>query len=229
MVFTGSYAAVPEDEEVFFSYERFFLNPNITSKIKADGKVQSDLNDFAVHFTEALYAISAGDIQKAEKDLLKARDIWPEYYGTYFLLARVYEQTGDYGTAARYYRSYLDRLRDFYAGKYRISGPIIRSLSSYSIERYEPARELISERMAVYGIDLDDVHPVFIIPEFLLPLLAAMMLGIIWMMFHYKIMPYLKRKRRIRNIPEGFWVCEYCGNINPVLSKECGECKRERR
>ncbi|MFH1552841.1 MAG: hypothetical protein ABID83_04305 [Candidatus Omnitrophota bacterium] len=231
LIFSACTAVVAEtsvDKDRFFSYDRFFLNQAVVDSISGDGKVQKDLNAFAVSFTDGIYAISAGDLKVAEEDLLKARGIWPEYFGTDFLLALVYEENGDYSSAARYYKSYLNKLKNYHAGMYRISGPMIRTLASSGIERYDPARELIKERLASYGIRLGGVRPVITPPLFLFPFFLIAALAGIYVLVYYWAWPYIKKQHRIKNPPEGFWVCRNCGADNPETVKECEECGRLR-
>ena len=212
----------------FFSYKRFFLNQRVVDSIRADGRIKKDLKIFAHDFTDGIYELSAENMPAAEKALLRARRIWPEYFGTDFLLALVYEKQEKYNTAARYYKSYLNKLKGFHAGKYRISGPIIRSFSPGGIERYESARELVRERLALYGIDLDKARPVFTPPDFVLPFIFIFVIITAFFVIQYKILPYFKRQQRINNPPEGFWICRHCGTANPDLRKECAECGRPR-
>ena len=224
----NGHAGTSADEEAFFSYERFFLNQDIVDNIAADGKTRKDLKAFAASFTDGIYAISSGKLTEAKNDLLQARETWPEYFGTDFLLALVYEKGGDHRTAARYYKSYLKKLKAFHAGMYRISGPLIRSLTTAGIERYDPARELIKEHLVRYGIRLARVRPVFTLPRFLVILLLSAAVAGIYITAAYGVLPYLKRQHRLRNPPEGFWVCRYCGAYNSELNRECEECGRPR-
>lgn len=216
------------DEDKYFSYERFFLDREIIENIPGDSRAQRDLKNFAFNLNEGLYAISAGDLEKAEKSLLKARQIWPEYFGTDFLLGQVYEDEGNYKKAARYYKSYLNKLKKFHAGEYRISEPLIRYFASGNIELYEPAREVIERRLRQRGISLGKVRPAIGVPDFLVPLILIVALGIIYTAVVYGLWPYIKEKRRINNPPEGFWVCRVCGTTNTDLNKVCEKCGRKR-
>ena len=224
----GTTASAYIDEGDFFSYERFFLRQGLIDRIPSDGKTKSDLNRFAVSFTDGIYAISSEQLDVAEKKLIKAREIWPEYFGSDFLLARVYEEKGDYQTAARYYKSYLNKLKALQAGQYRISESLIRSITPYRIEQYEPARELVKERLASYGIDLDKVWPIISPPEFFLPLIIIIALIIFYGIIRYLLYPYFKKRNRIKHPPDGFWACRYCAAYNPDTAKVCGECDRSR-
>jgi tetratricopeptide (TPR) repeat protein len=212
------------DKERFFSYERFFLDQRAVSKIPPNGRTQADLNRFADSYTNGLYALSGGRTKEAIKNFLEAREAWPEYFNTDFLLARSYEEMGDYEKAARFYKSYLNKLRRFHRGEYRISEPIIRAFASSQIEPYEPAQEVITQRLAGYGIRLGRVRPVMTPPVFLLPILLIAALGAIYMAVTRRLVPYLKRVHLMKNPPEGYWVCRKCGAGNTEINKTCEKC-----
>ncbi|MCK4852464.1 MAG: hypothetical protein KAS86_05040, partial [Candidatus Omnitrophica bacterium] len=187
-----------------------------------------ELKRFAQSFTEGMELISAGDLRGAKGKLLEASGSWPEYFGTDFVLALVCEDSGDIKTAARFYKTYLNKLRDLYAGQYRISGPMIRVLTLGDIEEYDAARELVRKRLYDRGISLDKVRPAARFPAFFfyIGMLAAFIA--FYFTITYRVMPYMKKQRRIKNPPEGFWVCTYCGAESPELSKVCNECGRPR-
>lgn len=215
-------------EGPFFSYERFLLNQSFIDRLLGGGKTQNDLKEFSFSFTKGVMALSNGDLDTAENALLKAKKIWPEYFGTYFLLALIYEGRGEYQKAARYYKTYLDRLKKLQEGYYRISAPIIYSLSVYRVEEYPEAYELVKQRLTGLGIDIDNVRPVVVIPRSLMFLAGLVILAAIVLAGHYKVMPYLRLRYRVKHPPEGFWVCPGCGNENPDPNKECAECRRPR-
>ena len=232
LVFLACSAAAVEarvDEDNFFSYKRFILNPNIVGNIPDDGKLQKDINRFAASFMDGMYAISDGQLKKAQKALLRARAIWPEYFGVDFLLARIYESEGNYALAARYYKSYLNKLKDLHDGKYRISGPLIEGLSVYGVEGYDLAHELVEGQLAGYSIDLDKVRPVFTPPTFLFPFMLIMAAGGIYLIVYYRLWPYMEKRQRINNPPKGYWICRYCNAANLELRNECEKCRRPRQ
>jgi uncharacterized paraquat-inducible protein A len=72
------------------------------------------------------------------------------------------------------------------------------------------------------------VFPVFTPPDFLLPSLLGIAAGGVYVLVYYWIWPYIRRKRRINNPPEGFWICRYCDTANPKLRRECERCGRLR-
>ncbi len=211
-------------EENFFSYKRFFLNQGLVDKIPSDGKTQTDINKFAQNYTDGLYSMSGGRLPEAEAYFLEARRFWPEYFATDFLLALVYEEKDDYKIAARFYKSYLRKLKGFYSGTYRISAPLIRSLSSFEIESYAAARQLVEKRLGRYGISLDRVRPVATIPDFLFSGIGLIVLVCVYIAWRKVARPFLEKRHNIKYPPEGFWVCRHCGAYNPDLSKECEKC-----
>jgi tetratricopeptide (TPR) repeat protein len=219
-------APVFADNDDFFSYNRFFLKTGVIESIPRDGRTQTDLSRFAVSFTDGLYYISSGRKEEARKNLDEARQIWPEYYATDFLLALTYEEEGDYRTAARYYKSYLNKLRALHSGAYRISGPLMFSIGSSAVEPYPVAYEMVKQRLAEYGINIDRVRPVMMLPEFLFYIILVIALAAIYAAIRYVAWPYFKRRYRIKHPPEGFWVCRECGAYNPDTAKVCGECNR---
>ncbi|MGB2600971.1 MAG: hypothetical protein WBD12_03025 [Candidatus Omnitrophota bacterium] len=215
-------------EEEFFTYRRFFLKQGLIDRMATDGRTQEDLNRFYNSFTDGIYAISADNLSEAEKDLELARSIWPEYFGTDFLLGLVHEKLGEYQLSARYYRSYLNKLKDLEQGRYRISEPLIRSLNPMGIESYDFAQEMVTDRLATYGINLGEVRPVITLPEFLFPLLVILVLIVVYVGIQYWVWPSMKRQYRINHPPEGFWVCRHCGSDNPDTAKVCSDCNHPR-
>jgi hypothetical protein len=213
-----------DDEDAFFSYDRFYLKAAILNDVAWDRNMRNDVKAFMRNFTDGIYAVSASDPKKAKKRLLRARAIWPEYFGTDFLLARVNEDTGDYGLSARFYKSYLNKLKDFSEGKYRISEPLIRKITPYSIESYDDARELVKYRLKDYGIDLAAVRPFYNLPGFLKFLIMLAALGAGYMIAAYGVIPHIRRRRHAGNPPEGSWECKKCGTYNSNIRKECEKC-----
>src|SRR3989338_2997585 len=213
------------DEDAFFSYERFYLKAAMLKDVSENRDIRRDVKAFMRNFSDGIYAISAGDLKKAKIKLLKARAIWPEYFGTDFLLARVNEDMGDYKLSARFYKSYLNKLKALSEGRYRISEPLMRGITPYGVERYEDAYVLVKYRLKdYYGIDLTAVRPFYTISGFLRFLIIVVMLGTGYAIVAYVVVPYIKRRQHINNPPEGFWVCKKCGAYNINIRKECEKC-----
>ena len=218
------FAQYIDNEDPFFSYRRFYSQLDILENSSRGGNVRNDVGAFMRNLADGISAISAGDLKKAKTELLKAREIWPEYFGTDFLLARVSEDTGDYQLAARFYKSYLDKLKALSEGRYRISAPLMRGITPYHIENYNDAYALIQHRLKDHGIVLATVQPLDTMPGLLKFLLIFVMLGLVGAALVYGIIPYIKRRHRFNNPPEGHWVCKKCDSYNPNVRLECEKC-----
>lgn len=208
----------------FFSPKRFKLKTELVNSMSGEGQVQRGIKDFSVVFMKALDEFMSGDTASAELDLLRARDIWPEFYGTDFVLALLREKEGDPATAARYYKSYLNKLRDLNGGKYGISLPVIKSLMPSGIETCTKAEILVRKRLAVYGIKVERVCPMMIVPPFVywgaMYLIAMIILAVTWVWLRTVIRKHYK----ITHAPEGFWICRDCETENPYPNKVCQNC-----
>jgi len=225
---SSAFAQYLDNEDSFFSYKRFYAQLDILNTISENKDIRKDIKDFMRNFSEGIYAISAGDPVKAKPKLLKALAIWPEYFGTYFLLARLNEDMGDYDLSARFYKSYLNKLKAFSEGRYRISGPIMRGITPYRIESYDDAYALVRDRLETRGIDLAAVRPFSTVPGFLRSFIIFVMFAVIYAVMAYMVIPYIKRRRRINNPPEGMWVCKKCETYNLNILIECEKCGEKR-
>jgi len=218
-------AAQYDDEDIFFSYERFYYRAAVMQAPPENGMLQKDVSMFLDEFSKSIYAISGGNMELAKEHLKKARIIWPEYFGTDFLLARVNEDTGDFRLAARYYKSYLNKLRSFWLGEYRISERLIRALMPHSVENYDAAKDLVRKRLKSYGIELDRVRPIYTVPPVVGSLALFVAAAAAGVLLVSVILPYVRKRIRIAGAPEGYWICPKCGTENTVLQKECGVCR----
>lgn len=225
---SNTFAQYIDNENSFFSYKRFYAQLDMLNSISESRDVRNDIRDFARNLADGIYAISAGDPVKAKTKLLKALAIWPEYFGTDFLLARVNEDMGDYNLSARFYKSYLNKLRAYSEGRYRISGPHMRGITPYRIENYDDAYALVRDRLKARGIDLSAVQPFNTIPSFLRFLIILVMLGAVYAIIAYWVIPHIKRRQHINNPPEGSWVCKKCETYNSSIRKECEKCGEKR-
>ena len=214
------------NENPFFSYKRFFISENTVSGGTSQGLVQRDLEAFIRAFNSGLYYFSEDKYKEAEKSLQKARQLWPEYYATDFVLAGVYEKLGEYSIAARYYKSYLQKLNKLRNGSYRLTGPLMISFNSDGIESYKEAYMHVKNRVTENGINFDKVVPAFEPAGKLLAILIIIITGTVIVFINNKLQPYLRKRKRIINAPEGFWGCHNCGTYNPDLRNECEECGR---
>jgi hypothetical protein len=220
-----NYPVQYEDEKAFFSYQRFYDKAVVVEEPPQDGKLQRDISRFLNEFSMGIYAISERDMVQAEEHLKEARAIWPEYFGTDFLLARINEDTGNISLAARYYKSYLNKLRSFWQRENRISEKLIRSLTPSGVENYEAAREVIKRRLEGYGIDLNRVRPVYTVPPLVKTIVLFSGAALIYILTVYVFLPYARKRRRIASAPKGYWICPKCETENTTLQKECGTCR----
>ena len=213
------------DEDAFFSYERFYLKAAMLKDVSENRDIRRDVKAFMRNFSDGIYAISAGDLKKAKIKLFKARAIWPEYFGTDFLLARINEDMLNYSLSAKFYKSYLNKLKALSEGRYRIYEPLIQRITPYGVERHEDAYVLVKYRLKdYYGINLDTVRPFYAIPGFLRFLIIVVILGSGYAIVVYGVVPHIERRRHINNPPEDFWVCKKCGTYNIDIRKECERC-----
>ncbi|MFH1877582.1 MAG: hypothetical protein ABH883_02095 [Candidatus Omnitrophota bacterium] len=201
----------------------------IAGNMARHGVAGSELSLFAVSFSAGLKDLASGARDRALKEFEEARKLWPEFFATDFLIALIYEEKDDYKKAARYYKSYLKKLKNLESGAYRISGPVMFSLLSGGIEEYGEAYARVKRRMQAREIDIDKVSPaggssgaccMFFLGVFFI--FAA------FFTLKYKVVPSLKVLYRVMNPPEGFWACRNCGAYNPNPAKECTECRRPR-
>jgi hypothetical protein len=219
-----SSAMADKEEDVFFSPKRFSVKKEIVEKLSTDSPAPGELDRFAEEFTGGVELVASGDNSKAKSVLFHARELWPEYFGTDFVLALSFEMSGDYVSAAKFYKSYLRKLRNYHAGKYHISGALIRFLSGGNVEKYDEAKDRVYSRMAAHGIMVDKVTEAGgspFIPIAILGLIAAIAV-FYWLDRH--IIPYVKRRIRILTPPKGFWACRHCGGYSPEVSNFCLRC-----
>ncbi len=214
------------DDDLFFSTERVALKPSLATALseRVDGRTQRDLAEFSRHYDRGFLEYSLGNLDSAVQRFSRARRVWPEFFYSDIAIALTYEAKGKYSLAARYYKSYLNKLRSYSQGKYGISAPIISGLSSGPVEDYDYAYSAVRRRLAGYGISIENVRPAYS-PN---PLLSVILLLVLATASYFGVfrfaVPFLKKKIREKNPPDGFWVCRRCGALNTVLSYVCGSC-----
>jgi len=93
----------------FFSYQRFAITMHLLDTVKVQPRSRRDIKAFATYFNDGIYTLSEGNYAAALIEFHKARDIWPEYFGTYFLIALTYERSDNIRKAAKFYKAYLDK------------------------------------------------------------------------------------------------------------------------
>lgn len=220
----GLFAQDPDYEDNFFSYERFYLQAAMLKEASESADVRGNIKLYMRNFSDGVYAIGIGDLEEAKTKLLKAHTVWPEYFVTDFLLARVSEDMKEYKLSAQFYKSYLNKLKALSEGRYRVSGPLMLQITPYPIENYNDAHRLVKYRLDYYGIDLAKVRPFYTIPGFLRFLIVVVVLGSGYAIMAYRVVPYVKKRWSIINPQEGVWVCKKCGTPNINIRKECEKC-----
>ena len=213
-------------EDRFFSFERCRINNNISQKTQPlSNRRKNQYKQFVFVFNKAIDKLLSEDLFIGEKLLLRASKIWPEYYGTYFLLALIYEEYAEYEKASFYYNIYLNRLKSFYLGKYIISSSLIGKVNSYYKEEYSYAYERIKSRLLKHGINLEK-EKTFNVKKTGINFIIILFFICFFIILYCYVWPYIVRQQKIKNAPEGFWVCKYCGKTNPLLRLECERCKK---
>jgi tetratricopeptide (TPR) repeat protein len=217
-----------EQADLFFSIERIAIKPEISYRLisRAGSRVQKDIAEFAGHYASGLTEYSRGDFLSAASDFKQARGKWPEYFYADFAVALSYESAGDNEAAARYYKSYLNKLEAYRKGHYGISAPLIMSFSSGPIEDHDYAYSAVKRRLLVYDIDLAQVRPAGTPGGGAAGVIMLFAVIAITGFVIYATIPLVKKRIREKNPPAGFWVCRGCGAYVPDLSFECQECGR---
>ena len=221
---TVIHAEDPYPQQKFFTIERFSLAANLLDAITLKPGLREDIKKFANYFRDGIYALSNGKYRIALDNLYKARRIWPEYFGTDFLIALALEKKGDIRKAARFYKGYLDKLRIFELGHYPISAPLIRTLSLSSIDNYSESNQRVAYHLKKYDIDLTRINPPVFISDFVKIALLLFLILIAGIIARYTIVPYLEIRNRIKRAAPGYWVCRKCGELNLDLVNECDKC-----
>ena len=216
-------------QKEFFSYERFVPAMEILDAVKRKPGFRKDIKDFATYFNDGLYALSSEKYSLALSKLNRSRDIWPEYFGTYFLIALTYEQSGNIRKASGFYKEYLNKLETLESGNFPISAPLINILNVDDIDTYYRSKAIIEDHLSTYGIKLDNVKPPLFIAGFIRSVFMILIPIILFLVGYYSIWPYLKKQHHIKNPPSGFWICRNCEKENPDLVKDCINCGKLRR
>jgi tetratricopeptide (TPR) repeat protein len=219
-----------DDRDLFFSLERVALKPELVARLslKDDGRAQKDIAEFAGYYGEGYTQYSLGNFDSSALNFKKARHKWPEYFYADFAIALTYEAKGNYPGAARYYKSYLNKLKDYKRGYYGISAPLIMSFSSGRIEDYDYAYGAVKSRLLARGIDLGRVTPAYSDNALLFGIILFVVFVGALLVLLYVVIPFIKKKIREKNPPEGFWVCPKCGEFTPNLSFDCSSCGNPR-
>ena len=208
----------------FFSYERFVFTMELLESVKSQPKSRKDLKSFATYFNNGIYSLSNGKYSAALNKLYKSRNLWPEYFGTSFLIALTYERNGQINKAAMFYKEYLNKLKTFESGHFPISAPLIKILNVADIDTYLQSKTIIKDHLNSYGLDLNNIKAPLFISEFVKTSYLIFILIIFFFIGYHWIWPYFKKQHLIKNVAPGFWICKNCQEDNPDLVKECSKC-----
>lgn len=217
-----------EDRDRFFFHHRLYLRPEFVERISELDSAHKDLADFTLSYMEGLRSYETGRFADARSSFLAARKAWPEYFYTDLMLGMTLENMGEYRRAARFFKSYLNKLERYHKGYYRLSSPVIFGISSGRIEDQGTAYREVESRLEGYGIDIRKVRPVYSPPFFLFPAIVILFSAGTYVLVFMVLLPYFRKKERERNPPEGFWTCKNCGAYNPELGRECVKCGKAR-
>ncbi|MBF0494948.1 MAG: hypothetical protein HQL28_07475 [Candidatus Omnitrophica bacterium] len=200
----------------------------IVGKLSGNPRVAGDFRNFLRYFALGVEYYKIKEYGHSTDAFLRSREYWPEFFGVDLAIAMAFDGRGDAANAARFYKSYLLKLKKFREGEYRISAPIISFITEGKAEKYDDAEKEIREHLKAKGIDLDKVRPFSDSWKYVFICILTFAALAVCTALYKTIWPALKRWHRIHNPPEGFWVCRKCGARSPVLSNSCVECMRPR-
>jgi hypothetical protein len=223
------------EESDFFSLDRYRYTYLYFQKIaysdSAPGSfAEVRIRQFAQSFTRGFDLLANGERDKALGQFKKTSRMVPEYFHTDFIIGLILEEEGEHKRAASFYRSYLDKLKKYKAGRYRFTGPLIEQTVDFYIPDYEVAEGLISSRMDEYGIDINRVSPyrprsLFMIISYLI-IAAGLIYGIV------KLPPVKRlifKTRSGLNRSSEYWICQFCGKSNGNINSACYNCGKARK
>ncbi len=230
MFLWGIEDAAADENDMFFSSGRVSLREELILRLRSgdNGRAQKDIAEFAEYYSSASRDFSRGDFDGALENFLKARAKWPEYFYADLSAALCYEKLGKYNSAARYYKSYLNKLRSYQRGDYGISASLITSFARGPVEDYDYAYGAVKRRLSREGIDIDAVRPVYLMEGMAPAAFFWVVSAVLTLATFFIAVPFLKKKIREKNPPEGFWVCRACGAFSPELSFVCSSCSAPR-
>jgi len=220
----------PDSEVDFFDFEKYnytylyFYNFQHLD-LRGAGLAARRTKRLAQDFVKGFDAVRKGRTGEAVLQFQRASRLLPEYFHIDFIIALTYEEKGDIKNAARFYKSYLEKLKRFRGGRYRLTQPLIENTVNFKISGYEEAKELVDQRMAKQGIDMQRVSSGRYPMSFIFIILAAIAGAILYALktagpvkrIIYKIKAGL-------NHSEDFWVCQNCGRNNGNINITCYGC-----
>lgn len=220
----------PSNDSDFFSFEKYKYTYLYFYRLgQADladaGLAQRRVHQLAKNFVSGFDSISEDKIDLAISEFKKASGTLPEYFHNDFLIALSYEKRGDFRSAARFYKSYLEKLKKFQEGLFRLTESLIESTVDFNIADYEEAQELVSLRMTRYGIDIKRVSSGSFPLLFVLILISLIVSGVLYLatkLDPVKRVIYKARAKSLRN--KDSWICLNCGQENANINIKCHKC-----
>lgn len=219
------------DEQDFFSFKRYRATYSYFSKyqnvdLSDAGAPARAVQRMGTHLVRGFDALNEDKPDAALVEFKIAARAVPEYFHTDFFIALTYDAMGDTQNAARYYKSYLNKLKKYWDGLYRLTSPIIKKTVSFDIPGYKEANELISQRMAASGIDMEKVSSG---KHHLLYLIVFM--TAVFGVSAYMLITSGPAKRALYGIKAVFygekdrWICRSCGKENSNINVVCWGCR----
>ncbi|UCH12296.1 MAG: zinc ribbon domain-containing protein [Candidatus Omnitrophota bacterium] len=136
--------------ESYFSFERFDKEydtsylPAASRKIHINpDRIEKSIGAFSL----SLQFIKEEDYSKAKEELRLSIRYWPEFLPAHFVLARVYEITGNKRGVLKHYKSYLSLLKRLHQDELRATKVLLALLGFAEFETYKQAYDMISPRL----------------------------------------------------------------------------------
>ncbi len=136
--------------ESYFSFERFDKEYDTSYLPAASRKIHVNLDRIEKSigaFSLSLQFIKEEDYPKAEEELRFSIRYWPEFLPAHFVLARVYEITGNKRGVLKYYKIYLSLLKKLHQDELRATKVLLALLGFAKFETYQQAYNTISPRL----------------------------------------------------------------------------------
>jgi len=220
-----------DNEPEFFSLEKYRFTYSYFYKfqlidLSSASLPQRRVGALAVKFVNGFDALREDNTDAAIVEFQKSIRLIPEYFHVDFITALTYEEKGDFKNAARSFKSYLEKLKKFHRGVYRLTQPLIEGSVNFDISSYEEADVLIGQRMAGYGIDMKTISA----SSYSL-LFIFIYIGIVCvLLYSVTKIPRIKRigykiKAKL-NPSKDAWICLYCGKENANINTRCYNCEK---
>lgn len=219
------------DDQDFFSFKRYRATYSYFLKYrKADlshaGAPARAVQCMGTHLVRGFDALNEDKPDAALAEFKIAARSVPEYFHTDFFIALTYDAMGDTQNAARYYKSYLRKLKKYWDGLYRLTSPVIQKTVSFDIPGYKEAQGLINRRMAASGINMDKLssekHPLSYVIIFITAVLGVTVYALV------TSRSAQRARYRIKGMllsDKTRWICRICGKENSNVNVVCWNCR----